>query len=62
MEVDDGHVNDETVEVDEQTTVAALLERLGFPDEGHRGRGGLGRCCRGRGWDTALTEGARSKW
>ena len=27
-------VNDEAVEVDEQTTVAALLERLGFPEKG----------------------------
>ena len=27
-------VNDEAVEVDEQTTVAALLESLGFPEKG----------------------------
>ena len=27
-------VNDEEVEVDDQTTVAALLERLGFPEKG----------------------------
>ena len=27
-------VNDEAVEVDDQTTVAALLERLGFPEKG----------------------------
>ena len=27
-------VNDKRVEVDEQTTVAALLESLGFPDRG----------------------------
>lgn len=27
-------VNDEAVEVDERTTVAALLERLGFPEKG----------------------------
>ena len=27
-------VNDETVEVDDQTTVAGLLERLGFPEKG----------------------------
>jgi sulfur carrier protein len=27
-------VNEKTVEVDEQTTVAALLESLGFPDRG----------------------------
>ena len=27
-------VNDEAVEVDDQTTVAALLEALGFPDRG----------------------------
>lgn len=27
-------VNDEQVEVDERTTVAALLDSLGFPDRG----------------------------
>jgi sulfur carrier protein len=27
-------VNEQKVEVDEQTTVAALLESLGFPDRG----------------------------
>ena len=27
-------VNDEAVEVDERTTVAALLESLGFPEKG----------------------------
>ncbi|OSC42693.1 sulfur carrier protein ThiS [Mycobacterium decipiens] len=27
-------VNEQQVEVDEQTTVAALLESLGFPDRG----------------------------
>ncbi|HTY32102.1 sulfur carrier protein ThiS [Mycobacterium sp.] len=27
-------VNERSVEVDEQTTVAALLESLGFPDRG----------------------------
>ena len=27
-------VNEQTVEVDEQTTVAGLLESLGFPDRG----------------------------
>ena len=27
-------VNEEAVEVDDQTTVAALLERLGFPEKG----------------------------
>ena len=27
-------VNDEAVEVEEQTTVAGLLETLGFPDKG----------------------------
>ena len=27
-------VNDEAVEVDERTTVAALLETLGFPEKG----------------------------
>jgi sulfur carrier protein len=27
-------VNEEAVEVDDRTTVAALLERLGFPEKG----------------------------
>ena len=27
-------VNDERMQVDEHTTVAALLEQLGFPDKG----------------------------
>ena len=27
-------VNEQTVEVDEQTTVSSLLESLGFPDRG----------------------------
>ncbi|MCW2591626.1 MAG: thiamine biosynthesis protein ThiS [Mycobacterium sp.] len=27
-------INDEAVELDEQTTVAGLLERLGIPDKG----------------------------
>ena len=27
-------VNDKHVEVDEQTTVASLIERLGFPEKG----------------------------
>ena len=35
-------VNDEAVEVDEQTTVAGLLESLGLSRQGHRGGGGLG--------------------
>ena len=34
-------VNDEAVEVDEQTTVAGLLRATRLPGEGHRGRGGL---------------------
>ena len=41
-------VNDEAVEVDEQTTVAGLLETLGFPERVSRSRS-TGRCCRGRG-------------
>ena len=35
-------VNDEAVEVDEQTTVAALLETPRISGEGHRGGGRLG--------------------
>jgi sulfur carrier protein len=27
-------VNDEAVEIDDRTTVAALLDRLGFPEKG----------------------------
>ena len=41
-------VNDETVEVDDQITVAGLLERLGFPEKGILWSPWTGRCCRGR--------------
>jgi hypothetical protein len=56
-------VNDEDVEVDDGTTVAALLERLGFGPKGHCGRCrlvgaaalgvelGPARRCAGRGRD-----------
>ncbi len=51
-------VNDEDVEVDDQTTVAALLERLGFPAKGIAVAvdwAVLPRSC----WQTTLTDGAR---
>ena len=51
-------VNDEAVEVDDATTVAALLERLGFASEGHRGGGGLSVLPRSE-WQTTLADGAR---
>ncbi len=35
-------VNDEAVEVDDQTTVAEPARAARLPGEGHRGRGGLG--------------------
>ncbi|MBV8349766.1 MAG: sulfur carrier protein ThiS [Mycolicibacterium sp.] len=51
-------VNDERVEVDDATTVAVLLDRLGFPDKGVAvalDRSVLPRS----GWQTRLSEGAR---
>src|SRR3954452_18500848 len=51
-------VNDKPVEVDDQTTVAGLIERLGFPGEGIGvgvGWGGLA----GSDWQMTLTDGAR---
>ena len=50
-------VNDETVEVADQTTVAALLESLGFPYKG-RGRGQLGGDS-ALGLHTTIKNGAR---
>jgi hypothetical protein len=46
-------INDDIVEVADQTTVAALLEGLGLPDKGHRSRGQLGG-------DSALGMGDRA--
>jgi sulfur carrier protein len=51
-------VNDEAVEVDEQVTVAALLERLGFPDKGIAVAVDWTVLPRTQ-WQTALTDGAR---
>ncbi|MET0996987.1 MAG: sulfur carrier protein ThiS [Mycobacterium sp.] len=51
-------VNDEAVEVAEQTTVAALLETLGFPDKGIAVAVDWCVLPRSR-WQTALTDGAR---
>ncbi|OMC53766.1 thiamine biosynthesis protein ThiS [Mycobacterium sp. IS-836] len=51
-------VNDEQVEVDERTTVAALLESLGFPDRGIAVAMDLSVLPRSR-WTTTLFDGAR---
>lgn len=51
-------VNGERVEVDDPTTIAALIERLGYPDRGIAVALDwtvVPRCD----WDTALTDGAR---
>jgi sulfur carrier protein len=51
-------VNDETVEVDEQTTVAALLSRLGFPEKGIAVAVDWSVLPRSE-WETMLADGAR---
>ena len=51
-------VNDEEVRVDEQTTVADLLVRLGIPDKGIAVAVDWAVLPRSR-WDTALSEGAK---
>ena len=51
-------VNDERVQVDEQTTVAALLESLGYPDRGIAVALDWAVLPRSR-WQTTLSEGAR---
>ncbi len=51
-------VNDEAVEVAEQTTVATLLETLGFPDKGIAVAVDWAVLPRSR-WHTVLTEGAK---
>jgi sulfur carrier protein len=51
-------VNDAAVEVDEQTTVAALLERLGFPEKGIAVAVDWSVVPRSE-WQSALTDGAR---
>jgi sulfur carrier protein len=51
-------VNNEDVEVDEQTTVAALVESLGFPEKGIAVAVDWSVVPRSE-WETALTDGAR---
>jgi sulfur carrier protein len=51
-------VNDEAVDVDEQTTVAGLLHRLGFPDRGIAVAVDWSVIPRSQ-WDTALSDGAK---
>jgi sulfur carrier protein len=50
-------VNDETVEVAEQTTVATLVESLGFPEKGIAVAVDWAVVPRSE-WETALTDGA----
>jgi sulfur carrier protein len=51
-------VNDEAVEVDERTTVAALLVRLGFPEKGVAVAVDWSVVPRSE-WETMLSDGAR---
>jgi sulfur carrier protein len=51
-------VNDEAVEVEAQTTVAALLDRLGFPEKGIAVAVDWSVLPKSE-WDTALADGAR---
>ena len=51
-------VNDETVEVDDQTTVAGLIERLGFPEKGIAVAVDWAVLPRSL-WHTTLADGAR---
>jgi sulfur carrier protein len=51
-------VNDEAVEVDAQTTVAALVQSLGFPEKGIAVAVDWSVLPRSE-WETALTDGAR---
>jgi sulfur carrier protein len=51
-------VNDEAVEVDERTTVAALLETLGFPEKGIAVAVDWSVLPRSE-WDSGLSDGAR---
>lgn len=50
-------VNEKQVEVDEQTTVAALLQTLGYPDRGIAVA--LDRRAPRNDWQTTLSDGAR---
>ncbi|MGV0838442.1 sulfur carrier protein ThiS [Mycolicibacterium thermoresistibile] len=51
-------LNDETIEVDEQTTVATLLEARGFPEKGIAVAVDWSVLPRSD-WETTLTDGAR---
>ena len=51
-------VNDEAVEVGEQTTVATLLDRMGFSERGIAVAVDWSVIPRSQ-WDTELTEGAK---
>jgi sulfur carrier protein len=51
-------VNDKPVEVDDKTTVAGLLERLGFPEKGIAVAVDQTVLPRSN-WQTPLTDGAR---
>ncbi len=51
-------VNDEEIQVDERTTVADLLVRLGIPEKGIAVAVDWAVLPRSR-WDTALSEGAK---
>ncbi|KMO76668.1 sulfur carrier protein ThiS [Mycolicibacterium chlorophenolicum] len=51
-------VNDEAVEVDGQTTVGALLARLGYPDRGIAVAVDWAVIPRSQ-WDTELADGAK---
>ena len=51
-------VNDEAVEVDDQATVAGLIERLGFPEKGIAVAVDATVLPRSN-WQTTLTDGAR---
>lgn len=51
-------VNDEAVEVAEDTTVAALLEHLGYPEKGIAVAIDWSVLPRSE-WETALSDGAR---
>lgn len=51
-------VNDEEIQVDESTSVAALLDRLGFPDKGIAVALNWTVIPRSD-WATTLSEGAR---
>ena len=51
-------VNDEAVEVDEKTTVAGLLDRLGFPEKGIAVAVDWTVLPRSQ-WQTTLSDGAK---